>query len=155
MEEEQVIDNNYTSGAELGLTGQSISFIRETAKWAKFLAIVGFIGAGFMIIMGLFMGTFLSMMGVGEEIPGFGGMGASLGIFYIVFAFLYLYPCYQLFKFSKLAKQAIASNDTGQMTIAFGHMKSLFKFMGILTIMMLAFYFLLLIGGVIMGAALA
>lgn len=103
-----------------------------------------------MILLGLLMGTFLSIIGGGEDIPGMGGMGgmgASIGIVYIVLALLYLYPCVQLFKFSKLAKQAIIANNTEQMTMAFGHMKSMFKFIGIFTIIMLGIYALILLGG--------
>lgn len=149
MENTQVLDNDYAAGKELGLTGQSIQFIAETAKWGTFLSIIGFIGIGFMVLMGLVMGTMMSSFG---DIPGMGGMGAGfISMFYIIFAFLYLYPCLQLFKFSKLAKQAIASNDTPQMTTALGHMKSLFKFMGILTIIMLALYVLLFVGAALFG----
>lgn len=150
MEDTQVLDSNYGAGGELSLTGQSISFIRETAKWGTFLSIVGFIFIGLMVLLGIFMGSIMgSMGGIYDEIPGMGGMGGFLGVFYILIALLYFYPTLQLFKFSKMAKQAIAANDTGQMTIALGHMKSMFKFMGIFTAIIIGLYALLFIFGLL------
>lgn len=41
-----------TSGnSNLQLTAQSQSFLKETAKWAYFLSILGFVGIGLLILL--------------------------------------------------------------------------------------------------------
>jgi hypothetical protein len=36
---------------------QEAQVFKETAKWALFLSILGFVGVGFMVILALFIGT--------------------------------------------------------------------------------------------------
>lgn len=60
-------DNIYTLGQETTnsspllipqITLESLGFLNTAAKWTKFMAIMGFIGLGIMLIVGLFMGVF-------------------------------------------------------------------------------------------------
>ena len=45
---------------DLQVDQQSISYLGEIARWAKFLSIVGFVVCGVMIIFALFAGSILS-----------------------------------------------------------------------------------------------
>ena len=51
------------------------SYIYDTAKWTKFLSIVGFIITGLMVMIALSMGTVMQSM---SEIPAYSGL-ASMG----------------------------------------------------------------------------
>jgi len=126
----------------LELDNQAKAFLNETAKWAKFLAIFGFVLIGLFMIFGLFMLSSLDMFS--RFIPNFensgGLLGVGMGLFYIFLTVLYLYPIWKLFEFANFSKKALNSNDSHLLTQALESQKSLFKFMGILMILLLCFY---------------
>jgi hypothetical protein len=129
--------------------------LSEAARWGRFLAIVGFIFCGLIIIIGL---VALASVGslereFGGRGSGFGsGLGAGLFVVYILIAVIYFFPCLFLLRFSNAMKIAIAANDQVQLTESFKNLKVMFRYVGILTIIILCFYALALIVGVL-GAA--
>ncbi|HEY8895156.1 MAG TPA: DUF5362 family protein [Niastella sp.] len=131
---------------ELQIDQQSISYLGETARWGKFLSIVGFIVCGLMVIFALFAGSVMSSfsrLGRNDALTssvGFGG--AFFSVLYIVFSLLYFFPCLYLFNFSTKMQMALRSNDQTNLNVAFANLKSCFKFVGILTIVILSFYLL-------------
>lgn len=132
------------------------SHLAEAAKWAKFLSIMGFIFCGFIVLIGLFFGTFMSMFSsrYGEnnpynDFPASTGFGASMAVLYIVIALIYFFPCLFLFRFSVKMKAALASNDQEVLNTSFQNLKASFRYVGIIMIVMLAFWALALIIGVL------
>ncbi len=133
--------------------------LSEAAKWAKFLAILGFIMCGILFIMAFFIGSILTAIsGIGNlsgmgELEGSPGpsffQGATLTIFYILIALLYVLPCLFLYRFADKMQTAIKTEDPTALNLSFQNLKSLFKFMGILTIVVLSFYFLVILVSVI------
>lgn len=137
----------------LKLNNYAKEFLKETAKWASFLSIIGFIGIGLMVIMALFFGTVFSSLSGFED----AGIGAELGggfimVTYLVMAVLYFFPVYYLYKFSVNMKKALYTNDDDVLATAFEKLKSHYKFLGILTIVILSLYILGFIIG-FLGAA--
>ena len=59
---------------------------------------------------------------------------------YILLAGVYFVPITYLYRFSTQVKQAVENNNEEEYTTAFQNLKSLFKFLGIFTIVMLALY---------------
>ncbi len=124
------------------------SYLKETAKWSKFLAIVGFVLTGLMAIAGVFAGTMMTA---------FSALSPELGIFpaggftliYLVIAAFYFFPCLYLFQMSQKLVLAIESQDSEQLTWALEKQKSLFKFVGICTLVMVILY-----GGILLFALL-
>jgi Family of unknown function (DUF5362) len=135
---------------ELYISDQSKYFLSETAKWAKFIAIIGFIGIGVMILIGINMGALIgSMANASDELGGWGsGFSALISIFYIGIAVLYLYPVLKLYQFADCTKKALAGNSSETMSLAFESQKSMFKFMGIMTIAILGLYVILVLIGI-------
>lgn len=135
---------------DVQLTQASKAYLSEAARWARFLGIVGFIFIGLFVIMALFMGSMFSSM------PGMEGAGALGGGFitaiYLVFAAIYFFPTLYLYRFGTRTKVALANYDTDGLTDGLGNLKSTFKFMGILTIIMLGLYGLLFLIGIFAGA---
>ena len=136
---------------ELQLDQTAKEFLKETSKWAYFLAIMGFVGIGLIVIAAIFAGTIFSTMG--NTVPGMGAMGGSFGaiisVFYIVFAVIYFFPVYYLFKFASNAKAAFRENDSDALTASFGYLKSHYKFIGIFTVSILVLYGLLFVFGIL------
>jgi len=132
-----------TSGnSSLQLTAESQSFLKETAKWAYFLSIVGFVGIGMLILLSVFMGTIFSKLGVfNSGMSPAPTMGVGFITFlYLIMAVLYFFPVYYLFQFSSKAKAAFSRNDNEALTTSLEYLKSHYKFMGILAIIILSIY---------------
>jgi len=141
MEQHSAFDN-----FELHLNESSKAFLRETAKWANFLAILGYVFLGLIVIMALFMGTALASLSAA------GGIGGGvITIVYLAIAALYFFPIYFLHRFAANMKNAFDHNDNEAMTEGFNFLKKHYKFIGILMIVMISFYvlifFLALLGG--------
>ena len=149
--ENSTLDNDFATPAGLTIDPESQAYLKETAKWAKFLSIVGFIIAGFMVLMGLFMGTVMSTMagGLGNEIPGFPMW--IMSTIYILFAILYIMPMLYMYRFSSKMQTALLRENQMELTSSFENLKSLFKFAGIMTIIMLGFYGLMILGAMFVG----
>lgn len=128
--------NSSFDSFEFHLTQEAQGFLKETGKWAMFLAILGFIALAFMLLGGL------SMFAMGDAIDSASSMGGSpmslpgtvLGIIYLIAAGLYFIPVLYLYKFASNIKQAIANSNTIQLTEALKNLKSHYKFVGIITI---------------------
>jgi hypothetical protein len=98
----------------------------EAARWAKFLSVMGFIGCGLVVLIGVFFSSFFNNMasGFGQNNP-YGdisatkGMGAVLGVFYIIIALIYFFPCLFLFRFATKMKTALASDDQETLNASF------------------------------------
>lgn len=150
MDNPQIIDDNFGGSV---LNTEIKSYLAETAKWGYFLSIVGFIGIGLMVLAGLFMGTFMSTLGASA-----GAMGLISPMFitvlYLILAAVYFFPVLYLYKFSTQMKVALRSDNESELTSAFQNLKSLYKFMGILTAVVLGIYALLFVFGMIGGAML-
>lgn len=137
-------NNSAFDSFELQLTDAAKGFLKETGKWATFLSIIGFIFLGLFVLLALAMFTMGSSM-IATMSPQMSGMGAAAGIIYLLIALLYFFPIWYLYKFGSNIKQAFAHNNTEQMTIALESLKSHYKFVGILMIIMLSFYVLSLL----------
>jgi len=152
--------NSSFDSFELQFTPVAQGFFRETAKWAKFLSIVGFVLIGFMVI-GAFAMFAMGGAGSMDEMDGMnsmgggmgmmGAMGAALGVVYLLVALLYFFPVLYLYKFASKAKQALDGNNTEELTSAFENLKSHYKFVGILTAIVLIIYALFFILAIVAG----
>ena len=69
-------------------------------------------------------------------------MGAVMAFYYIVIALIYFFPCLFLFRFATKMKVALASNDQETLNTSFQNLKATFRYMGIVTIVMLVFFLL-------------
>lgn len=122
--------------------------LAETAKWANFLSIVGFVLSSIIAIIALFAGTLLGSMS-----RGFGSSSSMIGagfitVVYLLIAALYFFMSLFLYRFASKMKTALYSNDQEYLNSSFMNLKSLYKLMGILTIIYLGFLALGLIVGI-------
>jgi hypothetical protein len=142
--------NSTFESFEVQLSNSAKDFLKETAKWAYLLSIVGFVFLGLILILALFMFSVGSALG--SAMGGMNGMGALgamggafVGIVYILMALLYFFPILYLFKFASKTKKAIAENNTELLTNGIENLKSHYKFIGILMAIVLSFYALAII----------
>jgi uncharacterized membrane protein YjgN (DUF898 family) len=140
------MDSSNTNLFELQIDASSQMYLKETAKWAKFLAILGFIFCGFIVIIGIFASSIFAAMG--SRLAGAEGslpatMGKAMAFFYICIALLAFFPYLFLLRFSNHMLAALRSNDQQQLTSSFRNLKSCYKYVGIFTIIILAIYVLI------------
>jgi hypothetical protein len=149
----EIIDNSMNNN--LVINDEIRSFLHEIAKWSKFLSIVGFIMIAFMILAGVLMGTFMGSM-MGQDMPNSGFpsfIGGSFFMFlYIIMAAIYFFPVLYLYKFSNNLKLALNSDGQEFLNESFLNLKKHYKYIGILMVVVLAFYALMIVFGLIGGA---
>ncbi len=134
----------------LSLDAQSKGYLGETAKWAKFLAIIGIIGCAFLVLAGIVMATNGSEME--RAMRQYGGSSSEIenlhmitAVAYIIIAVIYFFPCLYLMRFSNQMTTAINSENQENLTLAFQNLKSTFKFIGIFTIVIIGIYILAIV----------
>ena len=112
------------------------TFLEQAAYWARFLAIVGFIGIGLAAIGALFL-----IFGAGS----FGRMGVGMGLMYVVIIGIYAVPIYYLFQFAKFGKDSVDLGDSGSLTESLRFLRANLRFVGIMVIIGMVFYGLILV----------
>lgn len=131
------------------LNAEAVDHLRQSGRWSFFLAIVGFIMVGFMIIAAFAITTMMSAM---PESPVLGNMKGFIGWMYGLLALFYFFPIYFLFKYASDVKQAIVANNSEMMAKALGYLKSHHKFLGISIIVLLSLYIIGIIGFIVFFA---
>lgn len=130
---------------ELKLTSAAKHFLKEIAGWAKFLAILGFIFIGLMVILAFFAGTIFNNLPQAQEQAMPFDVGYFMTGMYLILAVIYVFPVLYLFKFSTKMKLALRSKDNEVLAMAFENLKSHYKFIGVFTIITLSLYILVFI----------
>jgi hypothetical protein len=144
--------NTNTNLFELQVDHEASSYLRDAARWAKFLAIVGFVICGIIVLVALFAGSMLATSFGAMGARGSTAMGAMVSVIYIIIALISFFPWLFLFNFASKMQVALRNNDQVQLNQSFKNLKSCYRFLGILMIIYLCFIALALIFGAI-GAA--
>ena len=129
------------SAEQLQISQNGMTFLKETSKWALFLAIMGYIGIGFMVLLAL-MVFGISAVGAFTEFGILGGGG--LALIYLVMAGLYFIPVHYLYKFSEAMKKAVNSGEDKALENGLKYLKKHYKFIGIMMIVIMSLYVLML-----------
>jgi len=143
-------ENTQESLFDLQVDAKSSAHLSESAKWAKFVAIVGFVFCGLVLIAGFFTKTFStrSFGNYSERTETTGDASRIMAIVIaLIMALIYFFPCLFLFKFSNKMLAALRSNDQEQLSGSFRNLKSYYKFVGILLIVFLSLMLLSLVLG--------
>lgn len=130
---------------------QAHGYLSETARWGRFLSIIGLILCALFVIFSFFAGAIMST--VGSQFSGMFAMGgAFLTVIYLLIALLYFFPCLYLYRFSTKLKMALISYDQTLLNTSLRNLKACFRYIGILTLIIICFYALAIVVAVI-GAA--
>jgi uncharacterized protein DUF5362 len=128
-----------------GLASVSVP-LQRTQPWVRFLAIMGFIGAGFMVLVGLTAGVAGAATGRVETI--------GLMVVYPIMAVLYVFPSLFLLRYADRIRSFVASGREQDLVGALDAQRSFWKFAGILTIASIVFGILIGVFGVLAGVIL-
>ncbi|MCC6682875.1 MAG: hypothetical protein IT445_18410 [Phycisphaeraceae bacterium] len=108
----------------------------QTRPWVKFLAILGFICCGLLVLVGFFM--LAAGAAAGKPI-------ALLGIVYAGSSLLYYFPAKFLLEYAAKISAFQQAPSIDALAAALTRQKSFWKFMGILMVVVLCFYAIMLV----------
>lgn len=135
---------------KLEIEDNALKDLKITSKWAMFLAIVGFIGVGLLLIIGLFAGVFLSVFSKGDSYPGFPEW--LVYVIIVVSSVIYFFPVLYLYRFSRHTANAIKMLSNKELNKAFKNLRAYYVYIGILLIVVLVIY---IAGFIVAGASVA
>jgi len=151
--------------AQGSLTETMLVYLKAASPWLRFIGILGFIGAGFMVLWGVIFVAIIPLMGTQtwSEIPGFedfsGFLGVAFGgsmvVLFLGMGVLVFFPSLFIYRFGEKIRSYIRSGSDQDLELAFKNNKSLWKFMGIFAIVELAFIPLMTVVGVIIAVVAA
>lgn len=131
--------------------------LEKIARWTRYLSILGFVMLSLSAIAVLSMGTLITGMnwyaaGMNDTmyVPGVFSWPYALSA--LIILIIYFIPLYYLYKFSANLKAALAQKDSFKLEMSFSFLLKHYKFIGIMTILILICY--LLAFGILLAAAL-
>ena len=135
---------------DVRLTQESKAFLSESGRWSKFLAIVGFVSTVLIFILYLSYPDFN---------PATEGIKSPMQItqmymaeiilpFVLIISVICFFPLWFMYRFGVKTKLAFENYDTDTFTAASENLKSLFKFVGIFTIIILAIYVIVFLSAI-------
>lgn len=138
-------EDQQSAEIKLVVSEEMRSYIYDIARWAKFLSIVGFVVSALLILISLSIGALLaSNPAIAQQLgPLAAGGSTVLTIIYLIMALLFLYPSLLMSKFAKKSKQGVLFGDQESLNNALFSLKSLFKYWGIVALVMIVGYFIL------------
>ena len=117
----------------------AVNYLSKTAKWAKFLSILGFIFAGIIVFIALFIGSIFAMMArlnpMASIIPA--SIGTFISITYVIIAAVVFVLHLFLFQFASRTQKALSYQDSNLMDSGIHRLQSFFKMLGIIMIVYL------------------
>ena len=152
--------SNSSSLFSLSIDPVTKAHLHETAKSARFLAILGmvFLILGvigiifFATAMSSFTGSFENQYGGATPMSAF---GVGIALVYIILLVIWFFPLLYLLRFSNRMRVALHGNDQQALNVAFQNLKICFRFVGIVTIIVLALYTIAIAFAIVGSAALS
>ncbi|MCB0430928.1 MAG: hypothetical protein H6585_08120 [Flavobacteriales bacterium] len=136
MEQKPLDSPEFTStnpNTELSLSTVAADHLKRTAKWARFLSILGFVFIGLMVLVAFFAGGMMALATQGMV------NSSVVTIIYLMMAAFCFFPVYFLFSFSSKTLRAVDSYDATELGEALSNLRRYFQFIGILAAIYLGF----------------
>ena len=122
-------------------------YLKEASPWLRFLGIIGYINCGILVLACI--GSFAGMREISalwDAIPDIGALGdtftsifsASLGMNFLVFAVLFFFPSRFVYNFGAKIRSYFQNGKEQELELALKNNRTLWKYMGIITIISLA-----------------
>jgi len=135
-------DQQLFSDADRERMSNACSYLISISKWMKFFFIMAIISVSLTMMAGLAIIASASIISDMPDIPDF--PVAIVGAIYMAVGALNLVPAIYMNRISKAAERTVESDDNNAMLDFLKNNKSLWKFLGILTIVMIGFSILIL-----------
>lgn len=142
-------------GKQMLISEAAIDHLEGTARWGKFLSIMGFILIGFMAVSAMVSRLIFSSLfdqagqdvfndfGSADMADAFETAPSFFTFVTLIFILLYFIPTWRLFKFSTDTLSACRSQNPALLESAFKQQKFLYQFIGIIALLLVGTYVLL------------
>jgi len=142
--------------AEQGfLTEAMLIQLKGASPWLRFVGVLGFIGAGFTILTGVIFLTIVPFFSRSwADFNAFSGSTNAvsfmlIAMFSIVVGILMVLPSLFMYRFGEKIRGYLRTGAEQELEAAFKNNRLLWKYVGIICIIQLAFFPLMMIGSVI------
>lgn len=139
------MEHTCLSGIKVSETG--VGHMLNIAKWARFLAIVAAIGLALLTATMVF--GIIAMITKGDA------KGPTIAIYIFIIIVIYFFPVKKTFELARHMKVSALQCDSRELEYGLDDLRSILKFMGVLTIIMLAFYAMVFIIFIFVGISTA
>jgi uncharacterized membrane protein (DUF485 family) len=129
------------------ISADVVELLRQTKPWTRFLAVLGFVGIGLMVLAAF------AMLAVGSLGRGSAGFGVGMMLVYLIMAGLYVPPVLFLSRYASRIGDLVASRSTSDLEGALAAQKSFWRYVGILTLVMLCVYAVVIAVALVAGVA--
>jgi len=151
--------NQNSSLFGLTIDPASKSHLTDIARWAKFVAIVGFIMCVMTVIFGFGMQSSYSQI-YNSRYEGFDRdvrrdtetAGTIMAVWCFILAVIYFFPFLFLFQFSSKMRSALEAGDQDTLNNSFQKLKNTLRYVGVLMIILLLFFIFILLAIWAVGA---
>lgn len=116
-----------------------LGYLKTAAGWGLFLAVLGFIGIGLMVLAAIIMVG----IGVAGEAPSGPIWGMALA--YLIVALIYFLPTINLQRFAQRVRRSISQSNSQLLEQSMGNLAAFFKLVGIYTILIIALYIIVVV----------
>jgi hypothetical protein len=144
-----------TNAATMAVLTQSAQlYLDQTRPWVRFMSVFTFVGAAVMALAGLammVMGIAGGLAATGSTSPFRGVPGVVSGFLYLLMSCLYVAPGVFLHRYAGAIKKLMAARTASALEDALKHQKSFWRYVGILSIIALAFLVLVFVLGTVAG----
>lgn len=108
-----------------GVSSAAVDILVRTRPWALFVAVLGLIGVGFMVLAAI---SLFALFGR----TGSGGVGMVLALLYFAMAAIYALPCIRLVQYSSAISQLRMTPTSGALENALDKQRAFWKTIGIM-----------------------
>lgn len=137
------------------VSAAAVKQLEGTKPWVRFIAVMVFIGSGFMLLAAagmLIAGLAGASLGARGGVGGLSaGMGMGIAVIYGALAFLYIYPGVKLWKFANAIAALLRSGSEADLVEALNQQRAFWRFTGIVMLVLLSLYALVIIGAILVG----
>jgi hypothetical protein len=141
---EAAADENVPQGV---LTSVMVRCLKEASPWIRFIGVLNYIGAVFLVLMGVILIAVSTVSGAGmfgaslfSALP-----GASLGAVYLAVGVLAFFPARFTYGFGAKIRNYLVSNGEQDLEGALRCNRSLWKYNGVLAIIYMSFTLLVIV----------
>ena len=123
-----------------------------TKPWVRFMAVLMFVGAGFMLLGALVALIAGGAMAASGKVPGFSaGMISAFAILYALMALIYIYPALKLWRYANQIAMLLVSGSVLDLEGALNQQRAFWKFLGIMVLAVFAIYIVAIIAMIVLG----
>lgn len=125
------------------LSQDTVKLLDRTRPWVYFMAVLGFVSAGFMVLGGIGVGV----AGLATQKPEF----AIVAILYPLLGVVYIFPSLYLYRYAARIRALAATPQLRQLEAALDAQRSFWKFVGVMTVIGIAFGILMFMFAIAAG----